>query len=161
MRGPQAGELAPDFALPGVPLGEYRLSAQRGKRVVLAFYPGDFTPVCTTQLTSYAENFDTFTDTGAVLWGISIDDLERHEQFAKARALGFPLLSDTDGAVSRLYGTQGLLGMAKRSVFIIDEQGYVAWRANEPISMTYRELDEIVARLDEIDLGPRDRGAHP
>src|SRR4051812_42737076 len=120
MRGPQVGEPAPDFQLPGVPPGEYRLSAQRGRRVVLAFYPGDFTSVCTTQLTSYAVQFDTFERTGAVLWGILVDDLERHERFAKARSLGFPLLSDPDGEVSRLYGTQSLLGTSRRSVVIVD-----------------------------------------
>jgi peroxiredoxin Q/BCP len=153
MRGPQVGEQAPDFALPGVPPGEYRLSAQRGKKVVLAFYPGDFTPVCTQQLSSYALKFDTFEETGAVLWGISIDDLERHERFAKARALGFPLLSDVDGAVSRLYGTQSLLGTSRRAIVIIDEAGTVAWRRDEPLSMTFSEMEEIVARLQEIEPG--------
>jgi peroxiredoxin Q/BCP len=150
MRGPQAGELAPDFTLSGVPHSKYRLSDQRGKRVVLAFYPGDFTPVCTSQLSSYAANFDTFARTGAVLWGISTDDLESHERFAKARALGFPLLADVDGIVARLYGTQGLLGTANRSVFVIDERGRITWRKDEPLSLTYSELDEIVSQLDEI-----------
>jgi peroxiredoxin Q/BCP len=154
MRGPQTGDPAPDFTLPGVPPGEYRLSALRGKKVVLAFYPGDFTPVCTQQLTSYALNFDTFDRTGAVLWGISVDDLERHERFAKARALGFPLLSDAEGAVSRLYGTQSLLGTSRRSIVIVDEAGNVAWRKDEPLSITYSEMDEIVARLAEVRAPP-------
>jgi peroxiredoxin Q/BCP len=145
------GEAAPDFTLPGVPNGEYRLSAQRGKRVVLAFYPGDFTPVCTTQLTSYQENWDTFAETGAVLWGISVDDLERHERFAKARALGFPLLSDAEGAVSKSYGTLGLLGTSRRAVMLIDEDGILRWRVDEPVGMAYREIDEIIERLNDID----------
>jgi peroxiredoxin Q/BCP len=153
MRGPHVGEQAPDFALPGVPSGEYRLSEQRGRRVVLAFYPGDFTPVCTIQLSSYADNFASFEKTGAVLWGISVDDLEKHERFAKARALGFPLLADVEGTVSKLYGTLGLLGTAKRAVVIVDEHGAIAWRRDEPLSMTYSELDEIVAHLGEIDVG--------
>lgn len=154
MRSPSIGETAPDFALPGVPAGEYRLSAQRGKRVVLAFYPGDFTPVCTTQLSSYAANFDSFDATGGVLWGISVDDLESHERFAKARALGFPLLSDKDGSVSRLYGTQGILGSARRSIIIVDETGRIAWRRDEPISLVFTELDDIVAKLNDLDVGP-------
>jgi peroxiredoxin Q/BCP len=112
MRRPNVGDVAPDFALPGVPPGTYRLSDQRGKRVVLAFYPGDFTPVCTRQLSSYQVRWDSFEETGAVLWGISVDDLERHERFAKARSLGFPLLSDAEGEVSRLFGALGLLGPA-------------------------------------------------
>lgn len=150
MRGPQQGDRAPDFTLPGIPPGDYTLSGQRGRRVVLVFYPGDFTPVCTQQLGSYQVNFDTFARTGAVLWGISIDDLERHERFAKARSLGFPLLSDADGAVSRLYGTQGLLGTSRRAVVIVDETGKVAWRRDEPLSMTYAEMDEIVAHVQEL-----------
>jgi peroxiredoxin Q/BCP len=153
MSGPNVGDVAPDFVLPGFPPGEYRLSSQLGKRVVLAFYPGDFTPVCTTQLSSYQRDFDTFTTTGAVLWGISVDDLERHEKFAKARALGFPLLSDDDGSVSRMYGVMGFLGTSKRSVFIIDEHGRIVWRKSEPLSLTYAELDEIVAHLSEPELG--------
>lgn len=155
---PAEGDAAPDFTLPGVPPGNYRLADQRGKRVVLIFYPGDFTPVCTTQLSSYQENWDTFSNTGAVLWGISVDDLERHERFAKARAIGFPLLSDADGEVSRLYGTLGLLGTSRRVVVLVDEQGLVRWRVDEPMSMTYRELDEIVARLQQLDAG---EGASP
>ena len=151
MRSPHVGDLAPDFTLPGVPVGEYRLSAQRGKRVVLAFYPGDFTPVCTAQLSSYADHFDTFETTGATLWGISVDDLEKHERFAKARALGFPLLSDSEGTVSRLYGTLGLLGSARRSIVIVDEKGVIAWRKDEPFSITYSEMDDIVAHLNDIE----------
>ena len=150
MSAPQPGDLAPDFSLPGVPPGEYRLSEQRGKRVVLVFYPGDFTPVCTTQLTNYQENWDTFERTGAVLWGISVDDLERHERFAKARSLGFPLLSDRDGEVSKLYAALGLLGTSKRVVILIDEQGRIAWRRDEPFGLTFAEMDEIVAHLQEL-----------
>jgi peroxiredoxin len=102
-------------------------------------------------MTHYREQWDTFEKTGAVLWGISVDDLEKHERFAKARALGFPLLSDVDGEVSRLYGTQGLLGTARRCIVIVDQQGRVAWRRDEPLSMTYAEMDEIVSRLSEVD----------
>lgn len=151
MQGPKPGDVAPDFAAPGCPPGTYRLSEQRGKRVVLVFYPGDFTPVCTTQLSSYQENFDTFAKTGAVLWGISHDDLERHERFAKARSLGFPLLSDADGSIGAAYGVTGLLGSMKRSVFIVDERGVVAWRKDEPLSITYAEMDEIVGHLSALE----------
>jgi peroxiredoxin Q/BCP len=147
MTGLTVGDIAPDFELPGVPDGTYRLSEQRGRKVALAFYPGDFTPVCTRQLTNYQENWDTFAQTGAVLWGISVDDLERHERFAKARSLGFPLLADTEGKVSRLYGNLGLLGTARRSVVIVDEHGRIAWRKNEPLSLTFTEMDDLVARL--------------
>lgn len=158
MGGPKVGDLAPDFTLRGAPPGEYRLSDQRGKRVVLVFYPGDFTPVCTVQLSSYAEKFDTFEETGAVMWGISKDDLERHERFAKARSIGFPLLADTDGKVSSLYGARGLLGGVRRAVVIIDEKGRVAWRRDEPLSVSYREMDEIVGHLRSLDARPEEEG---
>ena len=148
MKGPKAGDMAPEFVLGGVPVGEYRLSEQRGRAVVLAFYPGDFTPLCTRQMANYQENWDTFARTGAVLWAISVDDLEKHERFAKARALGFPLLSDPDGAVSRLYGTLGLLGTSRRVLVIVDADGRVAYRHDELLSLTYTEMDEIVKLLE-------------
>lgn len=158
MAPPQAGDVAPDFELQGVPPGSYRLSEQRGKPVVLVFYPGDFTPVCTEQLSAYQQNFDTFEKTGAVLWGISVDDLERHERFAKARALGFPLLSDPEGKVSDLYGVLSLLGTSKRSVILIDTEGRIAWRHDEEISMEYREMEEIVEHLDKLKRGDATAG---
>src|SRR5271170_817125 len=96
---PREGDLAPDFSLQGVPPsdapgGSYRLSAQRGKVVLLAFYPGDFTPVCTRQLAHYEEERQRLVATGAVLWAVSTDKLERHERMAKSYALSFPLLAD-------------------------------------------------------------------
>lgn len=150
MSVPQPGDMAPDFTLPGVPAGEYRLADQRGKPVVLVFYPGDFTPVCTTQLSDYQENWDTFARTGAVLWALSVDDLERHERFAKARSLGFPLLADTGGTVSGLFGALGLLGTSNRVVILIDADGRIAWRRDEPFGLTFAEMDEIVAHLDAL-----------
>lgn len=150
MTPPKAGDIAPDFELQGVPPGTYRLSEQRGKAVVLVFYPGDFTPVCTVQLSAYQQNFDTFEKTGAVLWGISVDDLERHERFAKARALGFPLLSDPKGEVSKLYGVLTQLGTSRRSVILIDVDGKIAWRHEEEVSAEYREMEEIVAHLERL-----------
>ena len=153
MKGPKAGDKAPDFALAGVPTGTYRLSEQRGRTVVLAFYPGDFTPVCTRQMTDYQENFDTFARTGAVLWGISVDDLEKHERFARARSLGFPLLSDTDGKVSALYDALGLLGTSKRVLIVVDPEGNISYRKDEPLSLTYTEMDRIVALLPKSAAG--------
>lgn len=152
MSAMQPGDMAPDFTLPGVPVGEYRLADQRGRPVVLVFYPGDFTPVCTTQLSHYQERWDTFAHTGAVLWAVSVDDLERHERFAKARSLGFPLLSDTTGEVSRQYDAFGELGTSNRVVVVIDAEGRVVWRHEEPFGLTFAEMDEIVAHLDNLGL---------
>src|SRR5256885_16489083 len=88
------GDAAPHFSLSGVPPGAYHLADQRGKVVVLAFYPGDFTPVCLRQLQHYEEQRERLVATGAVLWAVSTDTLELHERMAKSYALSFPLLAD-------------------------------------------------------------------
>lgn len=150
MSAPKPGDLAPDFSLEGVPPRTYRLSDERGKPVVLVFYPGDFTPICTMQLTNYQENWDSFERTGAVLWALSVDDLERHERFAKARSLGFPLLADRDGAVSEKYGAKGLLGRSKRVVILVGADGRIVWRRDEPFGLTFAEMDEIVEHLSDL-----------
>src|SRR5882724_11519512 len=113
------GDPAPDFTLTGVPKGAYHLAGQRGKVVVLAFYPGDFTPVCMRQLQHYEAERDKLLATGVILWAISTDKLELHERMAKSFALSFPLLADEDGAVTSLYGVRTLLGTARRSLFVI------------------------------------------
>src|SRR5919204_107625 len=114
--GPREGDNAPDFTLEGVPEARYSLAEQRGKVVVLAFYPGDFTPVCTRQLRSYEAEREKLLATGATLWAISTDSLEKHERMAKSYALSFPLLADTDAKVAEAYGVRSLLGSARRSV---------------------------------------------
>jgi thioredoxin-dependent peroxiredoxin len=148
------GEPAPDFTLKGVPLGAYHLAAQRGKVVVLAFYPGDFTPVCTRQLQHYEEQRLRLLGTGAVLWAISTDDLEQHERMAKSYALSIPLLSDEGGVVAASYGVRGMLGSAKRSIFIVDPQGVLRYRKEEPLSLSYRSVDDILGALRDSGLQP-------
>lgn len=143
------GTAAPDFTLNGVPPGAYHLADQRGKVVVLAFYPGDFTPVCTRQLQHYEEQRERLVRTGAVLWAISTDKLEQHERMAKSYALTFPLLADEGGKVAASYGVRGLLGTARRSVFIVDREGIVRYQKEEPLSLTYRSVDDILNALQE------------
>ena len=141
------GEPAPDFTLGGVPPGAYHLADQRGKVVVLAFYPGDFTPVCLRQLQHYEEQRDRLVLTGAVLWAISTDTLELHERMAKSYALSFPLLADEGGKVAAQYGVRGLLGSAKRSVFIVDPGGVIRYAHQDPLSLSYRSVDDILNAL--------------
>ena len=131
---PHEGDPAPDFLLEGVPEGRYRLADQRGKVVVLAFYPGDFTPVCLRQLRHYE------------------DQREKHERMAKSYALSFPLLADPEGKVADSYGVRSLLGTARRSVFLIDPQGIVRYRHEDPLSLSYRSVDDILRALDESGL---------
>jgi peroxiredoxin Q/BCP len=147
---PREGDPAPQFDLEGVPPasdGRYRLGDQRGRVVVLAFYPGDFTPVCTRQLQSYEEQRQRLVATGAVLWGISTDSLEKHERMAKAYALSIPLLADEGGKVADLYGVRSMLGSARRSIFLIDGEGVVRYRHEEPLSLSYSSVDDILTAL--------------
>jgi peroxiredoxin Q/BCP len=145
---------APEFTLNGVPPGPYHLAGQRGKVVVLAFYPGDFTPVCTRQLQHYEEQRVRMVRTGAVLWAISTDTLEQHERMAKSYALSIPLLTDEGGVVSAAYGVRGMLGSARRSIFIVDPQGVIRYSKEEPLSLTYRSVDDILNALRESGLQP-------
>jgi len=149
------GDQAPDFDLGGVPPGAYHLADQRGKVVVLAFYPGDFTPVCLRQLKHYEEQREKLVSTGAVLWAISTDDLETHERMAKSYALSFPLLADPRGEVATRYGVRGLLGSARRSIFIVDPQGVIRYSKEEPLSLSYRSVDDILLALRDSGLLPR------
>ena len=95
--------------------------------MVLAFYPGDFTPVCTKQLCSYRDAFADFEDLDAVVLGISAQDEASHEKFTDKYNFPFPLLADQGSAVAREYGIVGPLGL-KRSVFVIDGDGIVRWK---------------------------------
>ena len=127
MAGPGVGDPAPEFTLPGTGGQTYSLSSYRGKKVVLAFYPGDFTPGCTAQLCSYRDAFAEFEGLDAVVLGISSQDVDSHEQFSAKHDFPFPLLADTDKAVAKVYGIMGPLG-PKRSVFVLDADGVVRWK---------------------------------
>jgi thioredoxin-dependent peroxiredoxin len=149
---PREGDPAPDFTLEGVPEGRYHLAEQRGKVVVLAFYPGDFTPVCLRQLTHYEQERQKLVATGATLWAVSTDNMEKHERMAKSYALSFPLLADPDGKVTESYGVRSLLGTARRSVFLIDPGGTVRYRHEDPLSLSYRSVDDILQALEQSGL---------
>ena len=149
---PQVGEPAPDFVLPGVdPAGrrDFLLSEERGHPVVLAFYPGDETPVCTAQLCSYQDDLGLFTGLDAVVWGISAQNLDSHERFAARRGLTFPLLADVDQTVARLYGASGPFGV-KRAVFVVDADGVLRWRHVSRLGLTYQDTPTITAVLAAI-----------
>jgi peroxiredoxin Q/BCP len=143
------GQPAPDFTLPGTAPAtgdaDFTLSAARGKPVVLAFYPGDETPVCTKQLCSYQTDLDVLGDLDAELWGISSQDLDSHRRFQDNRSLTFPLLSDVDNEVFKAYGLGSLLN--RRAVFVIDAEGRIAWKHVSTTGLTYRKTDEIAAAL--------------
>jgi peroxiredoxin len=142
------GDVAPEFTLQGTGAKAYSLSAYKGQPVVLVFYPGDDTPVCTKQLNSYNNELSAFESVGAQVLAISAQDLASHEQFASKHGFQFPLLADTDKAVAALYGTVGPLGFPRRSVFVIDGQGVVRYAHRAIAGLTFRPVEELVAAVE-------------
>ena len=115
---------APDFTLKDANGDDWRLSDHRGKVVVLLFYPGDETPICTRQMCSVRDRWDDYVATGAEVVGISSDSVESHKKFAEHHNLPLRLLSDSDGVAANLYGAKSLIpGKVARSVFVIDAAG--------------------------------------
>jgi thioredoxin-dependent peroxiredoxin len=145
------GDRAPDFTLPGTAERSYSLSDYAGKRVVLVFYPGDDTPVCTKQLNTYNEGLAQFDGLDAQVLGISAQDVTSHERFAGKHGLRFPLLADTDKSVAGMYGTLGPLGFPRRSVFIVDRDGIVRYAHRAIAGLTFRPVGELVAALQQLD----------
>jgi peroxiredoxin Q/BCP len=155
---PETGQVPPDFTLSGIELtggeaaqAEYTLSEQRGRPIVLAFYPGDNTAVCTRQLCSYTSGLESFTSFGATVWAISPQGLASHEQFARKYKLAFPLLSDEGLTVARQYGiTLGGAGL-RRSVFVIDADGVLRWKHVTLVGLTFPTAQTIAAQLASIE----------
>ncbi len=147
------GTPAPDFTLPAWTsegATDLTLSGLRGRPVVLAFYPGDDTPVCTRQLCSYQDDLSVLTDLGATLWGISAQDVASHERFASKRGLTFPLLSDVDRAVHALYGARGLMGLPKRAVVVVDAGGVVRWHHASQVGLSFQDTATIAGVLEGL-----------
>ena len=146
------GSPAPDFTLPAwTPDGATTLTlSEQATPVVLAFYPGDDTPVCTRQLCSYQDDLSVLQGLGAVLWGISSQDVASHERFAAKRGLTFPLLADTDKAVHAAYGAKGLMGLPRRAVVVVDAAGTVRFHRASSVGITYADSDEIARVLREL-----------
>lgn len=145
MPNPAVGDEAPDFTLAGTGDRKYTLSDYRGQAVVLVFYPGDATPVCTRQLNSYNDDIGEFESLGAQVLAISPQGVESHEQFScKQGGFKFPLLADTDKEVGRAYGILGPLGFYKRSVFVVDSAGIVRYAHRSGHGLTFKKTDELV-----------------
>ncbi|MCE2735276.1 MAG: peroxiredoxin [Acidimicrobiaceae bacterium] len=142
------GETAPDFTLPGTGGTSYTLSSFRGNPVVIVFYPGDDSPVCTKQLNSYNNELSAFEGVGAQVLAISAQDIDSHESFASKYGFKFPLLADTDKAVATAYGTVGPLGFPRRSVFVVDGQGVIRYAHRAIAGLTFRPVDELIAAVE-------------
>jgi peroxiredoxin Q/BCP len=142
---PNVGDPAPEFELPGTGARKYSLSEYRGQPVVLVFYPGDSTPVCTRQLNEYTNDMDKFSEVGAQVLAISPQSVESHEGFAEEQGgFGFPLLADEDKAVGSAYGIIGPVGFYRRSAFVIDRDGIVRYAHRAVGGTTFRSTNELV-----------------
>jgi len=152
---PRPGDPAPDFRGVTTDGSEISLADFRGSKLVLYFYPMDFTPGCTAQACSLRDHNAAIQAKGAKILGVSTQDAASHERFSSAHRLNFPLLADPDRKVARAYGAiggggifglaQAMMGLADRVTFIIDEQGRIAAVIDSPSVMNH--ADEVLARL--------------
>ena len=147
-----AGTVAPDFTLNATPDQALSLSELRGKPVILAFYPADWSPVCGDQMALYNEVLPAFKDAGATLLGISVDSVWCHQAFSQDRHLHFNLLADFEpkGEVSRAFGAyDAKAGCSKRALFVIDKDGTIAWSYLSPMAVN-PGADGILDALDKL-----------
>jgi glutaredoxin-dependent peroxiredoxin len=151
---PKVGQKAPDFVLPDADMKTHKLSDYRGKKIILAFFPAAESPPCTTEMCTLRDSMDELRDYGAQVLGISVDGPYSNKFFSTNRHLNFPVLSDYDRKVISKYGiVMNNLGSlkgykaAKRSVFILDEQGKVRykWVSDNPlVEPNYAEIKEFL-----------------
>src|SRR5947199_5983471 len=145
---PATGSQAPDFTLKDGEGHDWRLSDQRGRVVVLLFYPGDETPVCTRQMCSVRDRWQDYEATGAEVVGISTNSVESHRSFAEHHDLPLRLLADTERKVADLYGAQSLIpGKVARSVFVIDRTGVITYRDVRPLGLFRPKDDDTIAAI--------------
>jgi peroxiredoxin len=147
-----AGTAAPEFKLPVTPDQRLALSELRGRPVILAFYPADFSPVCGDQMALYNEVLPEFTKFNAELLGISVDGVWCHEAFTKDRHLKFPLLADFEpkGATAQTYGAyRKSEGVCERALFVIDKNGIITWSYISPVAVN-PGADGILTALEAL-----------
>jgi len=146
------GKLAPNFSLNSTPDQKVSLNDFRGQPVVLAFYPADWSPVCTDQLSLYAMVMPEFKKFNAELLAISVDNIWSHLAFAKDRKLNFPVLADFEpkGSISRKYGAyKEKIGESARALFVIDDKGIIRWSHLSPDGIN-PGADGILSALENL-----------
>jgi thioredoxin-dependent peroxiredoxin len=142
------GETAPGFTLKGGDGNDWTLSDHRGRTVVLMFYPGDNTPVCTAQLCSVRDHWSEYQATGAEVVGISTDTVESHKGFAEKNELPLRLLSDADRKVSEMYDMKSWLpGRSARGIVVIDKDGKISYKKTEAISLFKPSDKDVLAAI--------------
>ena len=145
----KVNDKAPQFVLKDDAGNDFSLAEKAGQKILLVFYPGDNTPVCTKQLCDYRDGVEAFEGLGVEVIGISNDSAESHRKFREKYRLPFTLLTDPGLKVAALYDSKGMLGM-KRSVFLVDESGVIRYAHIESLSLFRRkreELLEVIANL--------------
>jgi len=146
---PQVGAPAPDFTLKDGSGNDWRLAERRGAVVVLLFYPGDETPICTRQMCSVRDRWEDYSATGAEVVGLSTDSVESHKKFAEHHELPLRLLSDSSGEVANLYGARSLIpGKVARSVFVIDADGVIRYRDVRRLGLIRPKDDEVIKAIE-------------
>jgi len=145
----KVNDKAPGFVLEDDEGKSFSLADQAGKKILLVFYPGDNTPVCTRQLCDYRDGIEAFEGLGVEVVGISNDSAESHRKFRAKHGLPFTLLTDPDLEVAALYDSKGVLGM-KRSIFLIDEQGRIRYRHIESVPVFRRKREELLAVIRSL-----------
>jgi peroxiredoxin Q/BCP len=148
---PAAGTAAPDFRLQDQKGDWHELSQYQGQWVALYFYPKNDTPGCTTEACNFRDNIFAFRERGAVILGVSLDDVESHKEFAEKYSLPFSLLSDAEGEVAERYGVLrnlGIMKMAKRQSFLIGPDGVIAKHYEDVDPDTHSR--EVLADLESL-----------
>jgi peroxiredoxin len=146
----RVGDQAPDFELEGTGSRTYRLSDYRDGGVILAFYPGDFTPTCTRQFCSYRDDGDRIEALGVPMLGISPQSVDSHERFTKQHGLTVPLLSDPDKRIARSYGVIGPMGLVRRSIFLVDGDGVLRHCHVAMFGLTYQDVGALERAVGEL-----------
>ena len=142
------GDTAPDFTLTDGSGNDWTLSDHKGKTIVLMFYPGDDTPVCTKEMCSVRDHWSDYQATGAEVVGISTDSVESHDKFSTKYELPLKLLSDSQGKVRDLYGAKSLIpGRTGRAEFVIDQNGKLTYQKVRPIGLFRPSDDEVLAAI--------------
>jgi thioredoxin-dependent peroxiredoxin len=160
--GIQVDQQAPDFILKDEQGEDWRLSEKRGQVVVMLFYPGDETPVCTRQMCSVRDRWSDYTETGAEIVGISTDTVESHQKFSRNHELPFRLLADPESKVTSLYGVRSWIpGRSARAVIVIDSRGIVRHRQVQPLSLFRPKDNQVIEaiRTAQSDSAARASGA--
>lgn len=148
----EVGQKAPDFELSDQDGNKVRLSDFKGKKnVVLAFYPADFTPVCTKEMCSFRDDLSRFQSKDAQVLGVSVQPQASKQKFAAKHGLNFPILADEKKEVAKAYGVMGPLGLhSRRATFIIDKQGTVHHKDVESLSIMRPDDEELLSVLDGL-----------